>query len=480
MNKKNLINLTSCFLISMSFISCQIDKEQKNKPNVIFILVDDLGWNDLGYSGSTFYESPNIDALSNHSFQFMNAYAASSVCSPTRASIMTGKHPSRVNITDWIPGNDPKNKPLLGPQDLDALPLKEITIAEKLKSSGYNTFYVGKWHLGSEGSYPEDHGFDVNIGGFDKGSPMGGYYSPYKNPKLSDGPEGEYLTDRLTDEALDLIKNHNNSKPFALFLSFYNVHTPIQPNLEHVDYFNEKLSKMNDNVVRTRVEGEALTRLNHTNAEYASMVYAVDENVGKLIKSLKNEGLYENSLIIFTSDNGGLSTLKRIAPTSVYPLRAGKGWLYEGGIKIPQLIKIPGNSENVKVNDLTVSYDLFPTILDFAGIQNDNKIDGVSLMSSLKGKSRIDRKNIYWHFPHYHGSLWKPGSAIRSGDWKLVLHYESNELELFNLKDDPGELNDVSSLFKEKKEQLLNQLNKMMKETNANSVSINNSYQQVK
>ena len=480
MSKKNIINLISCFLISMPFISCQVDKEQKKKPNVIFILVDDLGWNDLGYSGSTFYESPNIDALSNHSFQFMNAYAASSVCSPTRASIMTGKHPSRVNITDWIPGNDPKNKPLLGPQDLDALPLKEITIAEKLRNSGYNTFYVGKWHLGSEGSYPEDHGFDVNIGGFDKGSPMGGYYSPYKNPKLSDGPEGEYLTDRLTEEALGLIKNHDNSKPFALFLSFYNVHTPIQPNLEHVDYFNEKLSKMNDNVVRTRVEGEAITRLNHTNAEYASMVYAVDENIGKLIKSLKNEGLYKNSLIIFTSDNGGLSTLKRIAPTSVYPLRAGKGWLYEGGIKIPQLIKIPGNSENVKVNELTVSYDLFPTILDFAGIQNDNKIDGVSLMPSLKGKPRIDRKNIYWHFPHYHGSLWKPGSAIRSGDWKLVLHYESNEVELFNLKDDPGELNDVSSLFKEKKEQLLNQLNKMMKETNANSVSINNNYQHVK
>jgi arylsulfatase A-like enzyme len=230
---------------------------------------------------------------------------------------------------------------------------------------------------------------------------------------------------------------------------------------------------MNDNIARTKKEGEAISRLNQTNAQYASMVYAVDENVGKLIKRLKNEGLYENSLIIFTSDNGGLSTLKRIAPTSVYPLRAGKGWLYEGGIKIPQLIKVPGNSENVKVNDLTVSYDLFPTILDVVGIKNDNKIDGVSLMSTLKEKSRVERKNIYWHFPHYHGSLWKPGSAIRSGDWKLVLHYESNEVELFNLKDDPGELNDVSTLFKEEKEQLLNQLNKMKIETNANSVSVN-------
>ena len=269
------------------------------KPNVIFILVDDLGWNDLGYTGSKFYESPNIDTLSNYSFHFTNAYSASPVCSPTRASIMTGKHPSRVNITDWIPGNDPKDKPLLGPQDLDALPLEEITIAEELKSSGYNTFYVGKWHLGSKGSYPEEHGFYINIGGFEKGSPMGGYYSPYKNPKLSDGPEGEYLTDRLTDEALGLINNRDSSKPFALFLSYYNVHTPIQANLEYVDYFKEKLSRMNDNVVRTRDEGDTLTRLNQTDAEYASMVYAVDENIGKLINGLKDNGLYD--CLLYTS-----------------------------------------------------------------------------------------------------------------------------------------------------------------------------------
>ena len=444
------------------------------KPNVIFILVDDLGWNDLGYTGSKFYESPNIDTLSNYSFQFTNAYSASPVCSPTRASIMTGKHPSRVNITDWIPGNDPKDKPLLGPQDLDALPLEEITIAEELKSSGYNTFYVGKWHLGSQGSYPEDHGFDINIGGFEKGSPMGGYYSPYKNPKLSDGPEGEYLTDRLTDEALGLINNRDSSKPFALFLSYYNVHTPIQANLEYVDYFKEKLSRMNDNVVRTRDEGDALTRLNQTDAEYASMVYAVDENIGKLINGLKDNGLYENSLIIFTSDNGGLSTLRRVAPTSVYPLRAGKGWLYEGGIKIPQLIKLPGNFEKEIVDDITVSYDLFPTILDFVGIRNENKIDGISLMPRLLEKSKIDRENIYWHFPHYHGSLWKPGSAIRSGDWKLIFDYESNEAKLFDLKEDPSELNDISNLFNEEKERLIVELEKMKKETNANSVSINN------
>ena len=442
-------------------------------PNVIFILVDDLGWNDLGYSGSTFYESPNIDNLSKESFQFTNAYAASPVCSPTRAAIMTGKHPARVNITDWIPGDDPQNRPLLGPQDLHELPLKEITIAEKLKESGYNTFYVGKWHLGSQGFYPEDNGFDINIGGFEKGSPMGGYYSPYKNPKLNDGPKGEYLTDRLTDESIKLIKSHNKNEPFALFLSFYNVHTPIQANEKHINYFNKKISEMADNEVRTKSEGDAITRLNHTNPEYASMVYAVDENVGKLIKSLKDSDLYENSLIIFTSDNGGLSTLKRIAPTSVYPLRAGKGWLYEGGIRIPQLIKSPGNTENVIVNDITASYDLFPTILDFAGIKNNIDIDGISLTPILNGQSEIDREDIFWHFPHYHGSLWKPGSAIRSGDWKLVFHYESNNSELFNLKEDPGEINDLSLLFEEKKQILLNKLNNLKNETNANKVSIN-------
>ena len=446
------------------------------KPNIIFILVDDLGWNDLGYTGSKFYESPNIDNLSNYSFQFTNAYSASSVCSPTRASIMTGKHPSRVNITDWIPGNDPKNKPLLGPQDLDALPHEEITIAEELKSSGYNTFYVGKWHLGSEGSYPEDHGFDINIGGFEKGSPMGGYYSPYKNPKLSDGPEGEYLTDRLTDEALGLINNRDSSRPFALFLSYYNVHTPIQANLENVDYFKEKLSVMDDNLLRIRDEGDALTRVNQTDANYASMVYAVDENIGKLLKELRDNELFENSLIILTSDNGGLSTLRRVAPTSVYPLRAGKGWLYEGGIKIPQLIKLPGNFEKEIVDDITVSYDLFPTILDVAGIRNENKIDGISLLPRLLEKYQIDRDNIYWHFPHYHGSLWKPGSAIRSGNWKLIFDYESNRAELYNLVEDPGELNDLSSLKTEIKDKLLEQLEKMKKETNANSVSINEKF----
>ena len=470
------IKQTLLIAIFLLFIGC-IGTDNK-KPNVIFILVDDLGWNDLGYTGSTFYESPNIDKLSKDSFEFKTAYAASSVCSPTRASIMTGKHPARVNITDWIPGLDPKNKPLLGPKDLHQLPLNETTIAEKLKESGYKTFYAGKWHLGSQGYYPEENGFDINIGGFEKGSPMGGYYSPYKNPKLSDGPEGEYLTDRLTNESISFIENHNKNQPFVLFLSFYNVHTPIQPNLKHVNYFKKKLDSMDDNKARVRKEGEAISLLNQVNHNYASMVYAMDENVGRLINSLKENNLYNDALIIFTSDNGGLSTLGRVAPTSVFPLRAGKGWLYEGGIRIPQLIKTPGNSKNVKIEDVTVSYDLFPTILDYVGLKSETEIDGKSLMPILKGESKIDRDDVFWHFPHYHGSLWKPGSAIRHGDWKLVQHFESNTVELYDLKNDIGEMDDLSLNFPEKTQDLLNRLNNLRQETNANTVSINKNSKQ--
>ena len=470
---KKILILFFCFL----FFSCNSkEKTETKKPNVIFILVDDLGWNDLGYSGSNFYESPNIDSLSKDSYEFLTAYAASSVCSPTRASIMTGKHPARVNITDWIPGFDPKNRPLLGPTDLNQLPLEEITIAEKLKESGYKTFYSGKWHLGSEGFYPEQNGFDINIGGFEKGSPIGGYYSPWKNPKLNNGPDGEYLTDRLTNESISFIENHDSSEPFFLFLSFYNVHTPIQPNIKHVDYFKDKLISKKDNKVRTRQEDQAISVMNQVNADYASMVYAMDENIGRLITSLKQNNLYEDALIIFTSDNGGLSTQRRVAPTSVFPLRGGKGWLYEGGIRIPQLIKPPNHSQNIKIDEVTVSYDLFPTILDYAGLSSDQIIDGKSLMPIFKDESKLDRGDVFWHFPHYHGSLWKPGAAIRSGDWKLIQNYESNTLELYNLKEDIGEMNDLSSTYPKKTQDLLKKLYTLQKESNANSVLVNKNF----
>ena len=469
-------NILIAILFLFTFSSC-INNSKNKSPNIIFILVDDLGWKDLGYSGSTFYETPNIDKLRNESYEFSSAYAASSVCSPTRASIMTGKHPARVNITDWIPGDNPLDRPFLGPKDLHQLPLEEVTIAEKLKNYGYTTFYSGKWHLGSKGYYPEQNGFDINIGGFEKGSPPGGYYTPYKNPKLSDGPEGEYLTDRLTSESIKFIENNKKDNPFALFLAFYTVHTPIQANKKHVSYFENKLNKLDDNIARTRQEGKAITLLNQVNPDYASMVYALDENIGRLIKSLKENNYYDDALIILTSDNGGLSTLRRVAPTSVSPLRAGKGWLYEGGIRIPQLIKMPENNKNIKIYEPTVSYDLFPTILEFAGIENTNQeIDGISLIPHLKTGKELNRKDIFWHFPHYHTSQWKPGAAIRQGDWKLVEHYESNKIELFNLKNDVGESKNLNLIYPEKTESLLKRLHELQKKTNANSVKINSNY----
>ena len=462
----------SLIFILLILFSCNSEK----KYNLLFILVDDLGWTDVSYNYSDFYETSHIDKLSETSMLFDNAYAASSVCSPTRAAIMTGKHPARVNITDWIPGLDPKNKLLLGPVDRNELPLEETTIAEVLRDNNYSTFYTGKWHLGSEGHYPEDQGFDVNIGGFDKGSPMGGYYSPYKNPKLVDGPEGEYLTDRLTLETIELIKKRDPNKPFAAFLSFYNVHTPIQENKEFIDYYVEKLKSYDNKSPQTIKEGDAITLLNQRNAKYASMVHATDNNIGRIIKYLKENDIYDNTLIVFTSDNGGLSTQRRVAPTSVYPLRAGKGWLYEGGIRIPQLIKLPNQTKSELISEPVVSYDLFPTIANLLNLSYKvDDIDGVDL-SNLFVKKDINRDFIFWHFPHYHGSLWKPGSAIRNKDWKLIEFHEDNRLELYNLKDDISESKNLSKKFPELTKNLKNQLNQIKIKLSANSTTINKNY----
>jgi len=459
--------------ITILIFSCSNENE---KPNLLFILVDDLGWTDVSYNKSDYYETIHIDNLSETSMLFDNAYAASSVCSPTRASIMTGKHPARVNITDWIPGLDPKNKPLLGPVDRNELALEETTIAEVLRDNNYSTFYSGKWHLGSEGHYPEDQGFDVNIGGFEKGSPMGGYYSPYKNPRLTDGPEGEYLTDRLTTETIELIRNRDTKKPFAAFLSFYNVHTPIQENKEFIDYYVEKLKSYENTSPETVKEGDAITLLNQRNAKYASMVHATDYNVGRIINFLKDNNLYENTLIVFTSDNGGLSTQRRVAPTSVYPLRAGKGWLYEGGIRIPQLIKLPKQKNKEIISEPVVSYDLFPTLANVLNLNhNVSDIDGVDL-TNLFLKKDIERDFIFWHFPHYHGSMWKPGSALRNNDWKLVELHEENKVELYNLRDDLSETVDVSNKFPEITSRLVSKLNEIKIDLGANKATYNENY----
>ncbi len=435
-------NFLLILFISVIVFSCSTKKQ----PNFVFILVDDLGWADVKCNNpESFYDTPNIDKLAENGVRFTNAYSANPVCSPTRAAIMTGKHPNRVNITDWIPGDDPKNRPLLGPQDRNELALEEITIAEKLKEKGYKTGFIGKWHLGDEGFYPENQGFDINIGGHEKGSPPGGYYSPYKNPKLTDGPEGEYLTDRLTDESIRFITENKNG-PFFLYLAFYTVHTPIQAAKKHIGKYELKRGQLGLDSVPHQSEGEGWTKLIQEDAAYASMVAAMDENVGRIADALREQGLDKNTWIIFTSDNGGLSTLRRKnAPTNNGPLRAGKGWCYEGGIRVPLIVDGPGvANEGRIVEQPAVSMDFFTTILNIAGIQHE-KNDGENLLPVLAENKQLQRDELFWHFPHYHGSGWKPGSALRKGDWKLVLHYENNKTELFNLASDPGETTDVSS-----------------------------------
>ncbi|MEE3086054.1 MAG: sulfatase, partial [Bacteroidota bacterium] len=360
------------FLLSILvfFACCKNSKKSDSPPNVLFILVDDLGWKDLSCYGSSFYETPNIDRLADMGFRFSQAYAAHPVCSPTRAAIMTGKHPTRLNITDWIPGQTPQNRKLLGPTDLHALPLEETTLAEALKQQGYKTFFAGKWHLGDEGFLPEDQGFEINKGGHDKGSPPGGYFSPYKNPKLKDGPEGENLTDRLTDESIRFI-SQNQDYPFLLYLSYYSVHTPIQAHPDYLSNFQAKKKSLKDTLAIKIKDQGGYTVQNQYNADYASMVYALDKNVGRLINQLESLKMLNNTMIIFTSDNGGLTTLEkenRTAPTSVLPLRAGKGWVYEGGIRVPLIIKIPKNNIAKVVDHPTISMDFYPTILEYTNI----------------------------------------------------------------------------------------------------------------
>jgi len=439
-------------------------------PNIVFVLVDDLGWNDLGCYGSTFYETPNLDKMASQGMMFTDAYAASPVCSPTRASIMTGKYPSRLNITDWIPGQNPKNTKLIGPQDLDELPLEELTIAERLKENGYKTFFAGKWHLGDDGFFPEDQGFELNKGGHHKGSPPGGYYSPYKNPKLEDGPEGEYLPDRLTEESIQFMKE-NKENPFLLYLSYYTVHTPIQASKRHLDKFKKKAIELLDEQAPIMIdEHEGSTVSEQYNPSCASMVYAMDENVGRLLDQIEKQGLSDNTIVIFTSDNGGLSTLgkNRKAPTSVKPLRAGKGWCYEGGIRVPLIVKAPERMEITGASNFPViSNDFYPTIMEMAGIAKlpGQELDGQSIVPLLSGEEKIEREAIFWHYPHYHGSMWTPGAAIRMGDWKLIEFYHHGKTELYNLKDDLGESNDISGKYPDKVKELKSRLKQMQIET---------------
>ena len=446
----NRFNLLAAAVISFTAVTASGRSE--SQPNIVFFLVDDLGWKDLGSWGSPFHETPAIDRLTASGMKFTSAYAACPVCSPTRASLLTGRHPVRIGITDWIPGMPTSRVPnprFRHVQDRDELPLEEVTLAEILQQHGYQACFVGKWHLGGEGFLPTDQGFDVNIGGFHAGSPPGGYHAPWSNPYLEAYHDGEYLTDRLTDESIRFIRSRDTARPFLLYLSYYNVHTPIEADRQTVAHFRCKVSQIGptpDPVAERRGE----TRIRQDNADYASMVAAVDRSVGRILEALNHELIADDTVVCFFSDNGGLTTLPRgrpAAPTSNAPLRAGKGWLYEGGIREPMIIRAPEVTKPGSVCDEPVcSMDFLPTLLELTGLSPEPDLhrDGVSLVPLLSGDGSIEPRSLYWHYPHYHGSAWTPGAAVRDGRWKLIEFYEFDDVELYDLQSDVRERSDLS------------------------------------
>ena len=430
--------------------------QTENPPNVVFLLVDDLGWTDLGSFGSEFYETPNIDRLVKSGIKFTQAYTASPVCSPTRASIMTGKYPSKTYNTDWFGAPQPdeiqnhwtKDKPLKPAYYDPNLSLGETTLAEAFKAAGYSTFFAGKWHLGEEESHwPENQGFDINKGGNDKGAPSSGnkYFSPYNNPRLDDGPAGEYLPERLAAETVNFIRN-NRSKPFFAMLSFYSVHTPLMTTkaLEEKYLAKRAAMKLED---KFEPEGNNKNRITQAHAIYAGMVEAMDQSVGKVMDEIEALGLDENTIFVFFSDNGGLSTAEG-SPTSNLPLRAGKGWLYEGGIRVPLIISWKGNlPKETEISTPVISIDLFPTLMDLTGngVMIED-LDGQSLKNLIFEEDNTPKREpLYWHYPHYGNQGGTPGSVIREGDWKLIYLYENQNMELYNLKEDIGERNNLAS-----------------------------------
>lgn len=452
------------------------------KPNIVFFLVDDLGWKDIGAFGSTFYETPNVDALTRKGTQFTSAYAACPVCSPTRASIMSGKYPARLNTTDWFGAPQPttvekhwtKNKPLLPAEYLENLPLEETTLAEAFKSNGYGTFFAGKWHLGETPEFwPEYQGFDVNKGGWSVGSPRGGYFAPYDNPRLTSGPEGEHLPDRLARETSAYIAA-NKDKPFLAYLSFYSVHTPLQAPKALIEKYEAKKKKLGLEDQWGK-EGDNKVRLTQCLPVYAAMVESMDRAVGTVLNALKEHNLDQKTIVVFMSDNGGLATAEG-HPTSNLPLRAGKGWLYEGGIREPMVIYWPGVSKAGSVSDRPVtSTDFYPTLLEMAGLpaQPQQHVDGVSMVPLLKGKS-MKRGPIFWHYPHYGNQGGTPGSAVRDGDWKLIEWFEEGRgLELYNLKNDIGEKQNLAAKYSERAKILHEMLKKWRKEVDAQMPSKN-------
>jgi arylsulfatase A len=395
-------------------------------PNIVLVLVDDLGATDLGLTGSRLYETPHIDRLAREGMQFKVAYSACTVCSPTRASLLTGKNPAALRVTDWIAGHNRPNAKLLIPEWTKELRPEEVTLAELLREKGYATASIGKWHLGP--NPPEAHGFDLNLGGTERGQPPS-YFSPYKIPTLADGPPGEFLTDRLAAEVGKFIET-NKGRPFFVYLPDFAVHTPIMGKKEVIEKYRAKAKEGGD----------------HMNPAYAALVESVDDSVGRIRAKLDELGLTERTVFIFTSDNGGLLGGARQPVTTNLGLRAGKGSAYEGGVRIPMVWNWPGVTKPGSVSDVPViTGDIFHTLLEIAGVPPRSNPEYASLVPLLKGGGTLPARQLYWHYPHYHPGGATPYSAIRDGDWRLIEFYEDGRLELYNLAADPEEKEDLST-----------------------------------
>ena len=434
-----------------------------SKPNIIFILLDDFGWMDLGCYGSSFYQTPNLDRLCADGMHFTDAYASCPVCSPTRASVLTGRYPARVGVTnfiDWSERRHPSRGRVVDVPYLKQLPQTEVSLARTLQDGGYATWHVGKWHLGGPGFYPHEHGFQVNVGGCEVGSPgSGGYFSPWSGiPALEDAevPEGTYLTDYLTGRAIDLIEQRDE-RPFFFNLWYYTVHTPIQAKEDKIARYEARVRELGLGEVEPFEEGaffpcehkkEQRIRRRRVQSDpvYAAMIDSMDENVGRILQALEDQGIADDTIIFFTSDNGGLSTSEG-SPTCNAPLAEGKGWMYEGGTREPLIVWWPGTTApGSRCGAPVTSTDFYPTVLEMAGLDAlpDQHCDGVSLVPLLRGELELDREAIFWHFPHYGNQGGTPGSSVRAGDYKLIEFFEDGHVELYNLRDDIGEDRDLS------------------------------------
>lgn len=449
--------------------------DEAARPNVLFILADDLGYMDVGaYNPDSFYETPHLDAFAEDAMVFTDGYAANPVCSPTRAAIMTGQHPSRLNHTDWFCG-DRTGRFDHAAYDC-AMDTSQVTIAEAFQDAGYDTWFGGKWHLGPDSTHwPEQQGFAVNKGGWRAGSPSayggGGYFSPYNNPRLDDGPEDEYLPFRLAEEAEAFIEQDRDA-PFFAFLSFYEVHNPRQAPDSLVETYRQKRAAQGLDPEAFQSEefeeieqvwpdaGPRRARVVQGRPVYAAMVEAMDHAIGQVLDALQANDLAEETVVVFTSDNGGLSTAEGLN-TSNRPLRGGKGWVYEGGIRVPLIVRWPGVTPAGATTAVpATSMDFFPTLLEIAGLplRPDQHRDGVSLMPALEGNASLDREALFWHYPHYSNQGGFPGGAIRMGVWKLVEDYEDGAVQLFNLDEDLGERTDRAAQHPERVEAMRERL----------------------